>query len=142
MHGYPRFSSHWKPCPKTPIHQSDFLKNSSQTIKFSKTEKYCAIPTGQIFCRTDVPRLTRSHRFWPRPSNMKLHRISSYMGKPGPERPHAQDMSGGELEQASGQMGTVCRVVHLNCEVIDTQYRVIAQISKYILGARRHQATR
>ena len=31
-------------------------------------------------------------------------------------------------------MGMVCRVVHLNCEVIDTQYRVLAQISKCLLG--------
>ena len=31
-------------------------------------------------------------------------------------------------------MGTLCRVVHLNCEVIDTQYRVLAQISKCLLG--------
>jgi cell division control protein 6 len=31
-------------------------------------------------------------------------------------------------------MGTVCRVVHLNCEVIDTQYRVLAQISKSLIG--------
>jgi cell division control protein 6 len=29
-------------------------------------------------------------------------------------------------------MNTVCKVVHLNCEVIDTQYRVLAQISKSI----------
>jgi cell division control protein 6 len=27
-------------------------------------------------------------------------------------------------------MGTLCKVVHINCESIDTQYRVLAQISK------------
>jgi cell division control protein 6 len=27
-------------------------------------------------------------------------------------------------------MGTICRLIHLNCEVIDTQYRVLAQIAK------------
>ncbi len=27
-------------------------------------------------------------------------------------------------------MGTSCQIVHLNCEVIDTQYRVLAQIAK------------
>ena len=32
-------------------------------------------------------------------------------------------------------MGTTCRIVHLNCEVIDTQYRVLAQIAKCIDGA-------
>jgi len=31
-------------------------------------------------------------------------------------------------------MGTACRIVHLNCEVIDTQYRVLAQIAKCIDG--------
>jgi cell division control protein 6 len=31
-------------------------------------------------------------------------------------------------------MDTPCRVVHLNCEVIDTQYRVLAQISKLLIG--------
>ena len=31
-------------------------------------------------------------------------------------------------------MGTTCRIVHLNCEVIDTQYRVLAQIAKCIDG--------
>ena len=37
---------------------------------------------------------------------------------------------GFELEKASSKMGTMCRLVHLNCEVIDTQYRVLAQIAK------------
>ena len=27
-------------------------------------------------------------------------------------------------------MGTICRIVHLNCEVIDTHNRVLAQIAK------------
>ena len=31
-------------------------------------------------------------------------------------------------------MGTLCRIVHLNCEVIDTQYRVLAQIAKDLSG--------
>ena len=31
-------------------------------------------------------------------------------------------------------MGTICRIVHLNCEVIDTQYRVLAQIAKNLDG--------
>jgi cell division control protein 6 len=31
-------------------------------------------------------------------------------------------------------MGTKCQIVHLNCEVIDTQYRVLAQIAKNLYG--------
>jgi cell division control protein 6 len=42
---------------------------------------------------------------------------------------------GTELENVSGGMGTVCHVIHLNCEVIDTQYRVLAQIAKCVEGS-------
>jgi cell division control protein 6 len=35
-----------------------------------------------------------------------------------------------ELEKASQETVIPCHVIHLNCEVIDTQYRVLAQIAK------------
>ncbi len=62
------------------------------------------------------------------PSNIVIY------GKTGTGKTACVRYVGTELENASGHMGTVCRVVHLNCEVIDTQYRVLAQISKSIIG--------
>jgi cell division control protein 6 len=66
------------------------------------------------------------------PSNILIY------GKTGTGKTACVRYVGAELENASGQMGRVCRAVHLNCEVIDTQYRVLAQISKYILGEDEH----
>jgi len=62
------------------------------------------------------------------PSNILIY------GKTGTGKTACVRYVGTELENASGHMGTICRVVHLNCEVIDTQYRVLAQISKSMLG--------
>jgi cell division control protein 6 len=62
------------------------------------------------------------------PSNILIY------GKTGTGKTACVRYVGTELENASGHMGTTCRVVHLNCEVIDTQYRVLAQISKSMLG--------
>lgn len=62
------------------------------------------------------------------PSNILIY------GKTGTGKTACVRYVGAELENASGHMGTVCRVVHLNCEVIDTQYRVLAQISKSLIG--------
>ncbi|HTY15900.1 MAG TPA: ORC1-type DNA replication protein [Methanoregulaceae archaeon] len=62
------------------------------------------------------------------PSNILIY------GKTGTGKTACTRYVGSELENASTQMGTLCRVVHLNCEVIDTQYRVLAQISKCLLG--------
>lgn len=62
------------------------------------------------------------------PSNILIY------GKTGTGKTASVRYVGAELENASGHMGTVCRVVHLNCEVIDTQYRVLAQISKSLIG--------
>jgi archaeal cell division control protein 6 len=58
------------------------------------------------------------------PSNILIY------GKTGTGKTACVRYVGAELEKASGEMGTICRVVHLNCEVIDTQYRVLAQIAK------------
>jgi cell division control protein 6 len=55
-------------------------------------------------------------------------------GKTGTGKTACVRYVGTELENASSHMGTTCRVVHLNCEVIDTQYRVLAQISKSMVG--------
>jgi cell division control protein 6 len=62
------------------------------------------------------------------PSNILIY------GKTGTGKTACVRYVGTELEQASGLMDTPCRVVHLNCEVIDTQYRVLAQISKLLIG--------
>jgi cell division control protein 6 len=58
------------------------------------------------------------------PSNILIY------GKTGTGKTAVVRYVGTELENASTHMGTSCRVVHINCESIDTQYRVLAQISK------------
>jgi cell division control protein 6 len=60
------------------------------------------------------------------PSNILIY------GKTGTGKTASVRYVGSELEKASSSMGTTCRIVHLNCEVIDTQYRVLAQIAKCI----------
>jgi len=62
------------------------------------------------------------------PSNILIY------GKTGTGKTASVRYVGSELEKASSTMGTTCRIVHLNCEVIDTQYRVLAQIAKSIDG--------
>ncbi|PWR71071.1 ORC1-type DNA replication protein [Methanospirillum stamsii] len=62
------------------------------------------------------------------PSNILIY------GKTGTGKTASVRYVGTELEAVSSRRGTICRVIHLNCEVIDTQYRVLAQISKLILG--------
>jgi len=62
------------------------------------------------------------------PSNILIY------GKTGTGKTASVRYVGSELEKASTKMGTACRIVHLNCEVIDTQYRVLAQIAKCIDG--------
>jgi cell division control protein 6 len=58
------------------------------------------------------------------PSNILIY------GKTGTGKTAVVRYVGSELENASNHMGTSCRVVIINCESIDTQYRVLAQISK------------
>jgi len=58
------------------------------------------------------------------PSNILIY------GKTGTGKTAVVRYVGSELENASNHMGTTCRVVIVNCESIDTQYRVLAQISK------------
>jgi len=62
------------------------------------------------------------------PSNILIY------GKTGTGKTAVVRYVGGELETAGVHLEKTCRVVHLNCEVIDTQYRVLAQISKTLLG--------
>jgi cell division control protein 6 len=62
------------------------------------------------------------------PSNILIY------GKTGTGKTACVRYVATELEKASGNMGTICRIVHLNCEVIDTQYRVLAQIAKELSG--------
>jgi cell division control protein 6 len=60
------------------------------------------------------------------PSNILIY------GKTGTGKTASVRYVGMELENASEEMGTPCHVIHLNCEVIDTQYRVLAQIANYL----------
>ena len=62
------------------------------------------------------------------PSNILIY------GKTGTGKTASVRYVGSELEKASSTMGTTCRIVHLNCEVIDTHNRVLAQIAKCIDG--------
>ncbi len=62
------------------------------------------------------------------PSNILIY------GKTGTGKTACVRYVGTELEKVSSNMGTVCRIIHLNCEVIDTQYRVLAQIAKDLSG--------
>ena len=62
------------------------------------------------------------------PSNILIY------GKTGTGKTASVRYVGTELESVSTRRGTICRVIHLNCEVIDTQYRVLAQISKQIMS--------
>lgn len=60
------------------------------------------------------------------PSNILIY------GKTGTGKTASVIYVGAELEKAGYEMGHFCKVVHLNCQVIDTQYRVLAQIAKSI----------
>ncbi len=60
------------------------------------------------------------------PSNILIY------GKTGTGKTASVRYVGSELENASSQNVATCAVVHINCEVIDTQYRVLAQIAKDI----------
>ncbi len=62
------------------------------------------------------------------PSNILIY------GKTGTGKTASVRYVGIELEKVSESHGTMCKVIHINCEVIDTQYRVLAQISRLVLG--------
>lgn len=57
------------------------------------------------------------------PSNILIY------GKTGTGKTASVRYVGAELEKAGQEVGKNCRVIHLNCEMIDTQYRVLAQIA-------------
>jgi len=57
------------------------------------------------------------------PSNILIY------GKTGTGKTACARYVGAELENASGLTDTRIRVAHINCEVIDTQYRVLAQVA-------------
>lgn len=57
------------------------------------------------------------------PSNILIY------GKTGTGKTACVRYVGAELEKASTEIGIFCRIIHLNCQVIDTQYRVLAQIA-------------
>jgi archaeal cell division control protein 6 len=60
------------------------------------------------------------------PSNILIY------GKTGTGKTASVRYVGTELENASALTGMRCNIVHLNCEVIDTQYRVLAQIANLL----------
>ena len=59
------------------------------------------------------------------PSNILIY------GKTGTGKTATVKYVGGELENESSGF-TPCRLIHLNCETIDTQYRVLAQIANCV----------
>jgi cell division control protein 6 len=54
-------------------------------------------------------------------------------GKTGTGKTACVRYVGTELEKTSNTEKTRCKIVHLNCEVIDTQYRVLAHIAKCLM---------
>ncbi|MCL2460573.1 MAG: ORC1-type DNA replication protein [Euryarchaeota archaeon] len=60
------------------------------------------------------------------PSNILIY------GKTGTGKTASVRYVGTELETVSRKMKSYCQVIHLNCEIIDTQYRVLTQIAKLL----------
>ncbi len=58
------------------------------------------------------------------PSNLLIY------GKTGTGKTAVVKYVGKELEEAAERQGTACAVLYLNCEVIDTQYRVLAHLAR------------
>ena len=61
------------------------------------------------------------------PSNILIY------GKTGTGKTATVKFVGSELESESSDFSP-CRLIHLNCETIDTQYRVLAQIANFVSG--------
>jgi cell division control protein 6 len=59
------------------------------------------------------------------PSNILIY------GKTGTGKTAVARYVGKELENVGRNRNVPCHVVYLNCEIIDTQYRVLANLSKY-----------
>ena len=60
------------------------------------------------------------------PSNILIY------GKTGTGKTASVRYVGSELEAVSRKMKSYCQIIHLNCEIIDTQYRVLTQIAKLL----------
>ncbi|MDR2855204.1 MAG: ORC1-type DNA replication protein [Methanomicrobiales archaeon] len=60
------------------------------------------------------------------PSNILIY------GKTGTGKTASVRYVGGELETVSRKMKSYCQVIHINCDIIDTQYRVLTQIAKLL----------
>lgn len=58
------------------------------------------------------------------PSNLFIY------GKPGTGKTATVKFVGKQLEEASRKMNVHCYIHYLNCEIIDTQYRVLATLAK------------
>ena len=59
------------------------------------------------------------------PSNILIY------GKTGTGKTVCAKYVGRELEGFGGSKGNACVVLYLNCEVVDTQYRVLAQLARH-----------
>ena len=60
------------------------------------------------------------------PSNILIY------GKTGTGKTASVRYVGTELETVSRKMSSYCQIIHLNCDIIDTQYRVLTQIAKLL----------
>ncbi len=58
------------------------------------------------------------------PSNILIY------GKTGTGKTAVTTHVGDELEKVGGKRGIPCRVLYMNCEVIDTQYRLLANLAR------------
>ncbi len=70
------------------------------------------------------------------PSNILIY------GKTGTGKTASVRYVGTELENACIEINKSCHVIHLNCEVIDTQYRVLAQITNCLEDTNSHSSDR
>ena len=108
----------------------DFSRNISSTRIYSRIGRCSAIrtrpnilPHRQPEINTIASILAASLK-GETPSNILIY------GKTGTGKTACVRYVAAELEKASQETVIPCHVIHLNCEVIDTQYRVLAQIAK------------
>ena len=60
------------------------------------------------------------------PSNVLIY------GKTGTGKTAVVKHVGNELEKSGDKHGVQCRIIYLNCEIVDTQYRLLATLAKHL----------